>query len=141
MLDNWKFLTKCKTVKREWRRVVVAANGFMYAVRSERHCQYHLIATTLVVGVSLWVGVSRVEAAVLALAIGLVWVAELLNTAIERLVDQRSRNRSVTSKIIKDIAASAVLVAALISSTVGGIILGPYVMAQFHRQPVFQEGY
>jgi len=61
----------------------------------------------------------------LVLTIGLVWAAELFNTAVEVMVDLISPERRITAKICKDISAGSVLVTASISILVGLLIFGP----------------
>ncbi len=140
MPGNSTSMISYEVVKREWRRLRAALYGLAYAIRSERHCQYHLLGTAVVVGSAVWFHIPPIEAGMVALSIGLVWVAELLNTAIERVVDQRSRKRSVTSKIIKDTAAGAVLVATMVSIYVGLVVFTPYLRVEIQKAIVGQEG-
>jgi diacylglycerol kinase len=64
----------------------------------------------------------------LLLVIGLVWTAEIFNTAMEVLVDMVSPEHSQGAKIIKDISAGAVLISAIISVLVGIMVFGPKVL-------------
>ena len=64
----------------------------------------------------------------LLLVIGLVWTAEIINTALEVIVDMVSPEHSQSAKIIKDISAGAVLIAAFISVLVGILIFGPRLL-------------
>jgi len=57
--------------------------------------------------------------------IGMVWVAELLNTAVERLADHITKDRHPEIEIIKDLAAGAVLVAAIVAIIAGSFIFIP----------------
>jgi diacylglycerol kinase (ATP) len=78
-----------------------------------------------VVLVAVWLRVSRWSWALLVLTIGSVLTAEVFNTAAELLVDLASPDYHPLAKRVKDLAAGAVLIAALVSILVGLLILGP----------------
>lgn len=105
------------------RSVADAFRGIWDCIKSERNMRIHFTASCYVIVCSFQLGLTRVEHAVLFLAIGGVLAAEMLNTSIEKLCDFNQKNYSHLIKIIKDIAAGAVLVAALISVVVGVFIL------------------
>lgn len=73
----------------------------------------------------LWLGLGRLEWAVIVLAIGLVWMAEFVNTALEAVVDLASPDLHPLAKIGKDVAAAAVLAGAATAVLVGLLVLGP----------------
>lgn len=79
----------------------------------------------LVLGLAWWLDVPRAELALLVLAIGLVWSAEFVNTALEAAVDLASPDLHPVARLGKDVGAAAVLVAAVASVVVGLLILGP----------------
>jgi diacylglycerol kinase (ATP) len=89
----------------------------------------HVVAGVLVVVAGLVLRVSAVEWAVLALAMGLVVTAEVLNTAVERLADRVSGEREEAIRVVKDAAAGAVLVAAVAAVGVGVVVFGPKLWA------------
>ena len=89
-----------------------------------------MAATALVIGVGLWLGLSRYEWAIILLVIGIVWIAEFLNTALEAILDIASPERHPLARIAKDVGAAAVLSAAVIAIVVGLIILGPLLLAK-----------
>jgi diacylglycerol kinase (ATP) len=99
--------------------------GWWYMLRTQRNAWIHAIFTGAVVIVGAWLGLSRVEWAIIALTIGAVWMAEFVNTALEAVVDLTSPNAHPLAKAGKDVAAAAVLVAALTSVAVGLLVLGP----------------
>jgi diacylglycerol kinase (ATP) len=99
--------------------------GWWYMLRTQRNAWIHAIFTMAAVIGGLWLGLSRVEWAIIALTIGAVWMAEFVNTALEAVVDLTSPNAHPLAKAGKDVAAAAVLVAALTSVAVGLLILGP----------------
>ncbi|SEA17590.1 diacylglycerol kinase family protein [Pedobacter hartonius] len=102
-----------------------ALSGITYTVKTQMNFRIHL-AIILLVGIAGWYfRLSAAEWVWIVLTIGLVLVAELLNTAIELLVDLVSPGFDVQAGRVKDIAAGAVLVAAGISVVTGLIIFVP----------------
>lgn len=89
-----------------------------------------MAATALVIGAGIWLGLSRYEWAIILLVIGIVWIAEFLNTALEAILDIASPERHPLARIAKDVGAAAVLSAAVIAIVVGLIILGPLLFAK-----------
>ncbi len=105
--------------------------GFAYAFRgiwitfkSERNFKIHTVALCLVVAMGLYLHLSALEWGLTIFAIGFVLVAELFNTAIERIGDEVASGK-VNSFVrnIKDISAAAVLLSALTALIIGIIIL------------------
>jgi diacylglycerol kinase (ATP) len=104
-----------------------AWRGIRYALKTQANLRFHALATAGVLSAGLWTGLTSGEWGLLFLAIGLVWVAELLNTAIERVVDLVSPEYQELAKQAKDCAAGAVLFAALISVLIGIIVFLPKI--------------
>lgn len=104
-----------------------AARGLGHVLRSEPHAQVHAAATVGVVVVCLWLEIEPWRWAAVLLAIGLVWVAELLNSALERLCDAVHPEHHPLIGRAKDAAAGAVLVASLLAAVVGVVVLGSVV--------------
>ncbi|GAA4390583.1 diacylglycerol kinase [Hymenobacter koreensis] len=119
---------------RPWRREVAsfgyALKGIRTALASEPHLRFHAVAAVLVVTLGLWLRLPRHDWALLLLAIGAVWTAELINTALETLVNLVSPEYHPLAGRTKDVAAGAVLVAALVAGVVGLLILGPPLWAR-----------
>lgn len=84
----------------------------------------HLLATAVVIVAGFIFGLSKIEWSIIALTIGLVIVTELLNTAIEMLVDLVSPEYNERAGKIKDVSAGAVLLSAIISVVVAVFIFG-----------------
>ncbi|NJO25865.1 MAG: diacylglycerol kinase family protein [Bacteroidia bacterium] len=91
----------------------------------EHNTWIHTAATVACVVLAIVTGVSRTEAVLLVLAAAIVWMTELINTAIERIMDIISKEKRVEIKHIKDISAAAVLVAAMTALCTGCIIFIP----------------
>ncbi|MGC9400255.1 MAG: diacylglycerol kinase family protein [Anaerolineae bacterium] len=101
-----------------------AGLGVLYVLRTQRNFRIHLVVTGGVVLLALWVGLSRSAWAILALTVGRVLIAEMFNTAAETLVDLASPRYHPLAKLVKDLAAGAVLLSALIAVIVGVLLLG-----------------
>jgi diacylglycerol kinase (ATP) len=106
-----------------------AFSGIRFLFRSEHNSWLHAAATVLVIALGFYLKVSFNEAAVLSLAIGLVWIAEFFNTCIEKMMDFISTENHPSIKLIKDVAAGAVLMAAVISIAIGCFIFLPKILA------------
>lgn len=100
-----------------------AMRGVGYTVSKERNMKIHLTAAVLVLMLSIWLGVSRAEFAILCLTVAVVICCELINTALEVLVDIIVDVYHPKAKIIKDVAAGAVFTSALFSILIGAAIL------------------
>jgi len=106
-----------------------ALHGLGYALKTQGNMRMHLLAALLVGALGWGVGVSRMEWAALVVAIGLVMLAELLNSAIETLCDHVEPDRAEAIRHTKDMAAGAVLVAAMVAALIGGLVFYPYLTA------------
>lgn len=99
-----------------------AIAGIIYCVRKERHMKIHIAAALLALGAAWNWGLSRIELAILFVTIAAVIAAEIVNTAIEALVDKVSPEFHPLAKGAKDAAAGAVLVQALAAVGVGYVL-------------------
>jgi diacylglycerol kinase (ATP) len=99
--------------------------GSWYALRTQRNTWIHGFFTVAVLVVGLWVKLQPSEWALLALAVGLVWTTEFLNTALEAIIDLASPEYHSLAKIGKDVSAGAVLVSAITAVVVGLLVLAP----------------
>ncbi len=97
--------------------------GISWAMRTQRNLQIHAAATAGVLVLGCLRQVSAIEWCVLFLCIGLVWMAELFNTALEVLCDRVRQEHDERIRRVKDTAAGAVLVAAVTAAIVGIIVL------------------
>ncbi|MEM7698695.1 MAG: diacylglycerol kinase family protein [Verrucomicrobiota bacterium] len=107
------------------RSLAAALAGLRSAVASEANLRIHFLLLAVAVGLGLWLGLAPLEWVAVVLASGLVIGLELLNTAIEGLADAIHPERSEAIKQVKDIAAAAVLIAALAAVAVGAIVFLP----------------
>jgi len=102
-----------------------AFSGLWYVLRTQRNTRIYLAVAATVVVLGLWLDLSSNQWAVLTLTIGSVLVSELLNTVAETLVDLISPGYHPLAKVVKDVTAGAVLLAAIISVVIGLLVLGP----------------
>ena len=102
-----------------------AVRGWWYVLRTQRNAWIEAVITILVMLLSLWLGLSARDWAILVLTIVLVFIAEFLNTAIEAVVDLASPGHHPLARVAKDVGAGAVLLAATAAAAVGLLILGP----------------
>lgn len=107
------------------QRANVAIEGIIYAVKTQRHMRYHLFAALAALILGLVLNISRNEFILLCMAIVLVLATEMLNTAIETMVDMISEEYHPLARNAKDIAAGVVLIASIGALTLGYLILYP----------------
>ncbi len=111
-------------VRKVLRSFRFASEGIVALFRYENNAKVHLLAAVAVVAVGYWLKLNRIEWAILLTQIGLVWTAEGVNTAIEKLCDVVSPGLHPQIKAVKDIASGAVMLTALTAAVVGLVVLG-----------------
>ncbi|HYM68886.1 MAG TPA: diacylglycerol kinase [bacterium] len=107
--------------------VACAVRGLTGAARTQPHMRAHLGFAAAALATGAWAGLTGVELAVIALAVGLVLAAELANTAIESLTDAVHPDPGPVAAAVKDAAAAAVLIAAAVALCAGAFVLGSRV--------------
>jgi diacylglycerol kinase (ATP) len=109
------------------RRFAHALQGVAFLVRSQPNARLHLLATVLVCAAGAWCGLGRAEWLGVAVAIVLVWSAEAFNTALEQLADALHPERHPGIGRAKDVAAAAVLIAAVGAAVIGVLVFLPHL--------------
>lgn len=100
--------------------------GVRYAFLTQRNFRIHLLVGIVAIALALWLQLTRAELAIIGLTTGAVLTMELLNTAIESVVDLTVKQTyHDLAKIAKDCAAGAVLISALAAVLVAGSLLLP----------------
>ena len=99
-----------------------AINGIVDAARTQRNMKIHLVAAVLALGACFFLDISKVEFLALAITITMVITAEMINTAIEAVVDLNTNFYHPLSKVAKNTAAGAVLITAINAVLVGYIV-------------------
>jgi diacylglycerol kinase len=112
-------------LKRRALSFLYAFHGWAHVLRTQPNTWIHALATVLVMGMAWWLALSRLEWALLIVAVTLVWMGEFFNTALEAAVDLAAPEQHPLARVAKDVAAAAVLVAALGAAAVGLLVLGP----------------
>jgi diacylglycerol kinase len=105
-----------------------AFEGLVFFLKNEANAIIHLLGAVAALALCFILRCTMLESVLIIGAAGFVWVAELLNTAIEELMDLISLEKNPQIKIIKDVAAAAVLVAAITALLTGAIIFIPKII-------------
>lgn len=106
-----------------------AGQGIYSFLRTEHNAWLHFAATVLVVATGFAVHLSVSEWIMIVFAIAIVWIAEMFNTCIERLMDHLSPDYSKPVKFIKDVSAGAVLIAAIAAAIIGMLVFIPHILS------------
>lgn len=101
-----------------------ALKGMGIAFREQLNLKIHFLAVAVVIGGGIFFGLNTMEWAIIFVTFGLVITAEMLNSAIEYLVDLVSPNYNVQAGKVKDVSAGAVLVSAITATIVAAFIFG-----------------
>lgn len=104
-----------------------AGGGIWFVLKTEKNFKIQSIAALAVIVLSFAVGLSKWEWIVIVLLIGMVLSLELINSTVEKVVDIIHPRFHGQVKVIKDILAGAVLIAATIAAIIGVIIFWPYL--------------
>ncbi|HEX6984175.1 MAG TPA: diacylglycerol kinase family protein, partial [Planctomycetaceae bacterium] len=115
------------------RSFLFAARGLRVLVATQHNARLHFAATLAVVGLGVACRLSRLEWAAVVTAVGIVWVAETTNTAVERLGDAVTTERHPAIRDAKDLAAGAVLAASATSAAIGLLVFLPHLFAWLVR--------
>ena len=105
-----------------------AFRGIGLLLQTQQNARIHAVASVLVVGAGAAFRISATEWALIVIAILCVWAAEAVNTSIEFLVDLASPDFHPLAAKAKDVAAGAVLFAAIGAAVIGVLVLGPYLL-------------
>lgn len=116
------------SVRARLKSFVYAWAGIIRFFKTEHNAQIHLAATAVTIILAAVLKVNKTEAVAVIFAIAFVWVTEMINTAIEKLMDFISLERHPQIKNIKDMAAGAVLVAAIVAVIIGCIVFLPKLL-------------
>lgn len=116
-----------------------AVEGIAEALATQRHLRIHVVVAALVTLFGILLRLSRVDLALLLMAIALVVIVELLNSAVELAVDLASPTLHPIARRAKNIAAGAVLIAAFASAVIGVITLAPPLFRAVVARPFSGE--
>lgn len=105
-----------------------AVAGLLYLLKHEQSIQLASITTLVVIVIGFWVDLGMYSWSVLTLALGIIWITEALNSAIEASINLSASQPEAWAKIGKDVASAASLVATIIFVIIVLLILAPRVI-------------
>jgi diacylglycerol kinase (ATP) len=113
-----------------------AIEGFLFAVKTQRNMRIHFLLALLVVLLGIYLNFTKIELIVLLLTCSLVLIAEMINTAMEIVMDYVEKKHTPWVKAVKDISAGAVLTASVTALIVGYFLFlgGNMLPRLFHNQ-------
>jgi diacylglycerol kinase (ATP) len=124
--------TKPFSIKDRIRSFGFAFQGFAHLFRSEHNAWIHLTITFIVIVFGIWLKLSMPEWISIILCIGLVFISEIFNTAIECLGDAISEEKNEKIGKAKDLAAAGALLAAIVSVLIGLTIFIPHLIPKIN---------
>ena len=108
-----------------------AFQGIFAGIRKERNMKIHCAAAVCVIIAGVIFHISWIKWCLCLILFGLVMALELVNTAVESVVDLVTEEKHPLAKLAKDTAAGAVLIAAIMAAVIGCILFIPEVMELF----------
>jgi len=123
MTESDRFLIRKRLVSFRF-----AFNGIKNLIKNEHNSRIHIVTLICVIVLGILLKIELIEWIAISIVSGLVILTELLNTAIERLADFVESDWNEKIGIIKDYCAGAVLISAVISVIVGGLIFIPKII-------------
>ncbi|MBQ4477744.1 MAG: diacylglycerol kinase family protein [Bacteroidales bacterium] len=123
-MNNEKF-----SVRKRIKSFSYAFAGLRVLFREEHNARIHAVAAVLAVAMGFLFRISPMEWIAVAIVIGMVFAAEIINSSIERTADFVKAERDDRKRDIKDLGAAAVLVCAIAAAVVGIIIFLPKIIA------------
>lgn len=120
MTKKFSFTDRLKSFTYAW-------GGIRAVLKTEHNTWIHLVLTAFAIAAGFLFKIERMEWIALCIVVAFVWMAELFNTCLEKVMDFLSEERHPQIKLIKDMAAAAVLIASLAAVIVGCIIFIPKI--------------
>ena len=109
-----------------------AFSGLWYVLRTQRNAWIHAAITIAIVVLGFWLGLDRYDWTLITIAICFVWLAEIINTALEAITDLASPEQHPLARVGKDVGAGAVLLASLTAVILGLLILLPRLLEKLN---------
>jgi diacylglycerol kinase (ATP) len=116
------------SIQARLKSFVYAYEGIKAFLRFEAQALIHMLAAILVIIAGFYFKINTNEWIAVVFAIGIVVVSEMLNTAIEKLTDMVSPEIHPKAKVVKDLAAGAVLMASMVAAVIGLLVFLPKVV-------------
>jgi diacylglycerol kinase len=115
-----------------WQSFHYAFSGLWYVLRTQRNAWIHATITITVTILGFWLKLERHDWAFIIIAICFVWLAEIINTALEAITDLASPEQHPLARVGKDVGAGAVLLASITAIIVGLLILLPPLLEKLN---------
>lgn len=115
------------SISKRLKSFVFAFNGLKILMKEEHNSRIHFVISVLVIVASVLFGLNTYEWIAIIFSIGLVFTAEIINTAIENIADFLTTEHNQKIKIIKDLSAAAVLISAFTAFAIGLIVFLPKI--------------
>lgn len=128
MTDSQQRPNNTKRIRDFLRSFIYAIHGLWSGIADQRNLKFQLAVAVIVVGAGFYLSIAAIEWCIILLCIAMVIGLELVNTALENLVDLVTLERKPLAGKIKDIAAAAVLIVSIFSVIIGVIIFRKYLM-------------
>ncbi len=122
MKQKFSFAKRALSFRYAWR-------GICFLIRNEHNAWLHLSILLIVIMAGFYYDITLSEWIRIVVVSGMVLALEAVNTAIEKLCDHIMPDKNETIAVVKDVAAGAVLIAAISAAIVGLIIFLPYIIA------------
>ncbi len=103
-------------------------SGIEYTIKTQRNLKIQVICAIVAILLAVILKLTLIEWMILWMVIGSVLLAEIVNTAIEVMLDLYTQEYNETIKITKDIASGAVLISSMVSVIIGGILFLPKIL-------------
>jgi len=117
------------SMRKRARSFIFAFNGFKYLIKAEHNFRIHLSLMSVAIVLALFFNLAKTDWLFIIFAIAIVLITETINSAIEAIIDLVSPEFNKKAGLVKDIAASAVLLASVIAAIIGLIIFIPKISA------------
>ena len=118
-------------ITRLLKSFMYAFRGLIRAFREEQNLRIQALVGIIALMMAWYLGVTKAEWCILILTIGIVMLAEIINTAIELVTDVLKPRIDNYVKVIKDVMAAAVMISAVMAVVIGLIIFIPYLIDKF----------
>lgn len=115
------------SIRKRLKSFCYALNGLKLLLSEEHNARIHLFSATVAITFAFMLKISLMEWIILAFCVALVFITETVNTAIERLADVVAPGFHPVIGIIKDLSAAGVLLSALLSVIIGGLLFIPKI--------------
>ncbi|MEO6136836.1 MAG: diacylglycerol kinase family protein [Ginsengibacter sp.] len=115
------------SIRKRLKSFTYAFNGLGLLLKEEHNARIHFIVSVIVIIAGFYFGLNAYEWIAILFSIGLVITVEILNTVIENIANLISPEKNEKIKNIKDLAAAAVLISAIIAVSIGMIVFIPKI--------------